>query len=139
MKRLSEKKNIAELQVRYGATHERIFKMTFYDSPILLFFQAKGGKFHVLTDEGVSHDVELILSTATFLNLIHCRGSRLDSKTGQIRYFAYTFYDAWAYGDIKVRGDRGSNAAKSFLPIFDAMIGDLQDMMKAEPEVESVA
>ncbi len=129
MKRLSEKKDIAQLQVHYGATHERIFKMTFVDDPLPLYFQARNGKFIVNIKDGIEQDVELMLTTDTFLNIIHQRGKRLDPETREIKFFPYNFYDAWAYGDIKVRGERATNACSAFLPIFDDMIGDLHQEM----------
>lgn len=126
MKRLSKNKDIADLQVRHGATHERVFKLTFIDDPFPFYFQAKNGRFHVNADQDVPYDVELLMSTDTFLNIIECRGKRRNPETGNIEEFPYTFYDAWAYGDLKTRGERANNACKAFLPIFDELIGDLQ-------------
>ena len=126
MKRLSKNKDIADLQARYGAVHERIFKLTFVDDPFPFYFQAKDGKFHVNVDVDLKHDVELLMTTDTFLNIIECRAKRRNPETGEIETFPYTFYDAWAYGDLKARGERANNACKAFLPIFDELIGDLQ-------------
>ena len=138
MKKLSDKKDIAELQVQYGATHERIFKMTFVDNPIPLYFQARNGRFIVNIKDGLDQDVELMLTTDTFLNIIHQRGKRLDPESNEVKFFPYTFYDAWAYGDIKVRGERATNACRSFLPIFDDMISDLHIEMEMKEQQQQV-
>lgn len=131
MKRLSERKDIAELQVRYGATHGRIFKLILVDAEIWVCFQAKDGRFNVMMSGEEDPDVELFLTTDTYLNIIHGRARRLDPEDSEVKEFPYTFFQAWSYGDVKARGERATNACRSFLPIFDDLISDLhQEMLR---------
>lgn len=136
MKKVAVKMDIASLQVQFGATHKRIFKVTFIEMPVPLYFQVSDGKFKVFLRKK-KQDNDLQLKLTTFLNVMRGSGKRLNRETGEIDWFPYSFYHAWRWNHVQAHGDRSTNACRSFLPIFDALIERVRAEMDQPNEEET--
>lgn len=133
MKEAAKTMDIAELQVQYGATHKRIFKVTFVEMPVPLYFQVDNGKFQVFLRKK-KQDNEIQLKLSTYLNIMRGQGKRRNPENGEIDWFPYSFYHAWRWNHIQGKGERVTNACRSFLPIFDALIEKVRAVRATKEE-----
>ncbi len=124
MRNLSRKKNIQELQVRYGAIKEKVFKISLSDDAWPLYFQVRNGEFNVWYEDK-AYDAEVIMTMDTFLNIMHRRCMMTNHKTGLREEAPFSFWDAHRFGLIKGRGDASTNDFKHFAQIFDELIAEV--------------
>lgn len=126
MRRRSKKKNIRELQIKYGAVKEKVFKVSLSNEVWPLYFQVKDGQFNVWYADR-PYDAEITMTTDTFLNIMHRRCMMTNQETGQREEQPFSFWDARRFGLVKGRGDASTNDFKSFAHIFDDLIQEIHD------------
>jgi hypothetical protein len=134
IKRLSKKKNITELQLKYGILKEKAVRLQFTDVQRAIFLRVRDG--HMEIDmERPSYDINCFLSFDTFMNIIYKRQKRLNPKSNEVEFLPYTFMDAYRYDDITIEGEASLNDVKIFVRIFDDHVDEIKEEMS---DIESV-
>ena len=126
MRRRSKKSNIRELQLKYGAVKEKVFKISLTNEVWPMFFQVKDGEFNVWYDDR-PYDAEIIMTTDTFLNIMHRRCFMTNQHTGKREPQPFSFWDARRFGLVKGKGHASTNDFKSFAQMFDDLIQEIHE------------
>ena len=133
IKRMSKRKNITELQLKYGVLKEKAVRLQFTDVQRAIYLRVKEGVMEI-DMERESYDINCFLTFDTFMNIIYKRQKRLNPKTGRQELLPYTFLDAYRYDDIIIEGEASLNDVKVFVRIFDDHVDEIKQEMS---EIES--
>jgi hypothetical protein len=130
---MSKRKNITELQLKYGVLKEKAVRLQFTDIQRAIFLKVNDGEM-TIDMERESYDINCFLSFDTFMNIIYKRQKRLNPKNNKQELLPYSFLDAYRYDDIVIEGEASLNDVKVFVRIFDDHVDEIITEMN---EIES--
>ena len=133
IKRMSKRKNITELQLKYGVLKEKAVRLQFTDVQRAIFLMVKDGTMEIDMERD-SYDINCFLSFDTFMNILYKRQKRLNPRTNRQEMLPYSFMDAYRYDDIIIEGESSLNDVKVFVRIFDDHVDEIKQEMN---EIES--
>lgn len=138
----SSRRDVKEMQKKYGATKEKKIKVIITsddsDSARAFIFIVKDGKLGWIMRgaEEVEGDVTAYMDGVTLLNLLSGRIKVWSHEKQKQVYQSYRYFDAIRWGDITVEGDMASNDSQLAMRVFDDNIQDFQNELF--PEVQAM-